>query len=52
MGDRHQLVPRTTAGVDRPGYTVTKPGGRQRAAVAVLLWRISHSEDEPADSDG
>ncbi|MEV0640972.1 helix-turn-helix domain-containing protein [Streptomyces sp. NPDC050619] len=34
------------------GYSVTKPGGRQRAAVAVLLWRIAHSEDELADDDG
>ncbi|MER5802152.1 helix-turn-helix domain-containing protein [Streptomyces mirabilis] len=31
---------------DRLGYSVTQPGGRQRAAVAVLLWRIAHSEDE------
>ncbi|WP_432197528.1 helix-turn-helix domain-containing protein, partial [Streptomyces sp. bgisy027] len=28
------------------GYAVTKPGGRQRAAVAVLLWRIAHSQGE------
>ncbi|MDT0573381.1 helix-turn-helix domain-containing protein [Streptomyces sp. DSM 3412] len=34
------------------GYAVTKPGGRQRAAVAVLFWRIAHSEDESADGDG
>ncbi|MFF5148024.1 helix-turn-helix domain-containing protein [Streptomyces sp. NPDC013157] len=34
------------------GYAVTKPGGRQRAAVAVLLWRIARSEDESADGDG
>ncbi|MCX4461634.1 helix-turn-helix domain-containing protein [Streptomyces sp. NBC_01728] len=32
------------------GYGVMKPGGRQRAAVAVLLWRIAHSEDERAEA--
>ncbi|MGW3451582.1 helix-turn-helix domain-containing protein [Streptomyces sp. NPDC001076] len=32
------------------GYAVTKPGGRQRAAVAVTLWRIAHSEGERADA--
>ncbi|MEU6351986.1 helix-turn-helix domain-containing protein [Streptomyces sp. NPDC047072] len=34
------------------GYPLTGPGGRQRAAAAVLLWRIAHSEDENTDSDG
>lgn len=34
------------------GYEVLKPGGRQRAAVAVLLWRIAHSEDVRADGAG
>ncbi|WP_416981426.1 helix-turn-helix domain-containing protein [Streptomyces sp. T028] len=33
------------------GYAVTKPGGRQRATVAVLLWRIAHSEDERVGSE-
>ncbi|WP_330348261.1 helix-turn-helix domain-containing protein [Streptomyces sp. NBC_00582] len=28
----------------RLGYTVTKPGGRQRTAVAIAYWRIAHSE--------
>jgi hypothetical protein len=32
------------------GYAVMKPGGQQRAAVAVLLWRIAHSEDERAEA--
>ncbi|MCZ0999526.1 helix-turn-helix domain-containing protein [Streptomyces mirabilis] len=32
------------------GYAVTKSGGRQRAAIAVLLWRIAHSEDERAEA--
>ena len=26
------------------GYDPTKPGGQQRAAVALLLWRLAHSE--------
>ena len=34
------------------GYAITRPGGRQRAAAAVAFWRIAHSEDESADSDG
>ncbi len=34
------------------GYAVTKPGGRQRATVAVAFWRIAHSEDELTDDGG
>ncbi|WP_432830043.1 hypothetical protein [Dactylosporangium sp. CA-092794] len=33
----------------RLGYAPTEPVGRHRAAVALLLWRIAHSDDEPAD---
>ncbi|MFF9780591.1 helix-turn-helix domain-containing protein [Streptomyces sp. NPDC013978] len=32
------------------GYAITQPGGRQRAAVALLLWRIAHSENVNEDS--
>jgi acetyl esterase/lipase len=31
------------------GYAVTKPGGRQRATVAVAFWRIAHSDELAAD---
>ncbi|GAQ59991.1 hypothetical protein SsS58_00329 [Streptomyces scabiei] len=30
------------------GYSLTKPGGRRRATLAVAFWRIAHSYDEPA----
>ncbi|MET7477235.1 helix-turn-helix domain-containing protein [Streptomyces sp. NPDC005648] len=31
------------------GYPIAKPGGRQRATVALLLWRIAHSENTGTD---
>ncbi|WP_372349826.1 helix-turn-helix domain-containing protein [Streptomyces sp. KL116D] len=33
------------------GYPLTRPGGRQRASVAVLFWRIAHSDDPPVEGD-
>lgn len=30
------------------GYSLTKPGGRRRATLAVAFRRIAHSDDEPA----
>ncbi|MDX2694110.1 PucR family transcriptional regulator [Streptomyces ipomoeae] len=44
------LQERLTWLVSQLGYAITKPGGRQRAAVALLLWRIAHSENENAGS--
>ena len=37
------LQDRLTLLAGRLGYSLSEPGGRQRATVAVLLWRIAHS---------
>ncbi|MFI6483469.1 helix-turn-helix domain-containing protein [Nonomuraea sp. NPDC050663] len=39
------LQERLTSLASQLGYSLTRPGGRQRAAVAVLLWRIAHCAD-------
>ncbi|GAA4051572.1 helix-turn-helix domain-containing protein [Nonomuraea soli] len=39
------LQERLTSLAAQLGYSLTQPGGRQRAAVAVLLWRIAHCAD-------